>query len=434
MLYVFSRIFVAHQLQIMENLSVRRAVPADLERIMQIFGSAKDYMRAHGNPDQWNGTYPGIELMPGEIESGHCFVICSGDAVEGTFCLIFGDEPTYIQIENGRWLNEAPYGTIHRLASDGTAKGIGHACIEFCYNQIENLRADTHCDNLTMQRLLEKEGFVKCGIIHLQDRSPRIAYQKSNQLKIRLQELVCPRFVNEDRYRNGHIRIINALPGTKILGVHIPELKSLAAAICKQGKAEATLGYFARQASMSGRPDAADRLCYEEKLLWGLLLGRLKGPSEEILRHVSVFVPYIANWAECDTFCCNAKWKIDSCMLWEFISPYFNSDREFEVRFAVVTAMSRFLEPTNMDRTFRKIASINYDGIASAYTEMKVRPYYVKMGVAWLLATALSIDPEKTRAFVNESGIQGHSLPEDVVKLYIRKARESFKTKNIASL
>ncbi len=188
----------------MENLSVRRAVPADLEQIMQIFERAKEYMRSHGNADQWCGSYPGCKLMRGEIECGHCFVICAGDAVVGTFCLIFGDDSTYGRIDDGRWLNNAPYATIHRLASDGTAKGIGHACIEFCYSRIENLRADTHRNNLTMQHLLDKEGFVRCGVIHLQDGSPRIAYQKSNPLKNRSQELVCPRFMNEDRYRNGH--------------------------------------------------------------------------------------------------------------------------------------------------------------------------------------------------------------------------------------
>ncbi len=59
--------------------------------------------------------------------------------------------------------------------------------------------------------------------------------------------------------------------------------------------------------------------------------------------------------------------------------------------------MPRFLDAGHIDRTFRKIADIRYESIASAYTEMKVRPYYVKMGVAWLLATALATDPGKTR-------------------------------------
>jgi hypothetical protein len=51
------------------------------------------------------------------------------------------------------------------------------------------------------------------------------------------------------------------------------------------------------------------------------------------------------------------------------------------------------------------------------------------MGVAWLLATALAKFPDQTRAFVRSS-----NLPEDVVKLYIRKARESFLTRTVEAL
>jgi hypothetical protein len=51
------------------------------------------------------------------------------------------------------------------------------------------------------------------------------------------------------------------------------------------------------------------------------------------------------------------------------------------------------------------------------------------MGVAWLLATALANFPERTRAYVRAS-----HLPEDVIKLYVRKARESFKTRIIEAM
>ena len=412
----------------MQNLTVRKATPRDLERIMEIFEAAKAYMHSHGNVNQWNGAYPQKELILSEIECGHCYVVCNADNIVGTFCLIFGEDSTYAVIEDGQWKNEAPYATIHRLASDGSVKGVGHSCIEFSYNLLENLRADTHADNITMQRLLEKEGFVRCGIIHLKDGAPRIAYQKSNELKNRLQELVCPRFIRDSRYREGHLRIMNALEGTRILGIHIPELKGLAGALRREGKAAAALEYFERQAHTSARADAADRLCYEEKLLWGLLLGRLRGTPEEIFTRVAAFVPHIANWAECDTFCCNAKWKF-SDELWDFILPYFRSSREFEVRFAVVTAMIRFLDAQHIDRTFSEVAGIKYDSISSSYSGMRIRPYYVKMAVAWLLATALVSAPEKTRAFVGSAG-----LPEDVVRLYVRKARESFKTREVRAI
>ena len=42
----------------------------------------------------------------------------------------------------------------------------------------KSLRADTHADNKIMQHLLEKNGFTRCGIIHVADGTPRIAYQK----------------------------------------------------------------------------------------------------------------------------------------------------------------------------------------------------------------------------------------------------------------
>jgi hypothetical protein len=114
----------------MQNLTVRKAVARDLERIMEIFDAAKAYMHSHGNINQWNSAYPQRELMRSEIACGHCYVVCNDGAVVGTFCLIFGEDPTYAVIEDGQWKNEAPYATIHRLASDGSVKGIGHACAE----------------------------------------------------------------------------------------------------------------------------------------------------------------------------------------------------------------------------------------------------------------------------------------------------------------
>ena len=57
------------------------------------------------------------------------------------------------------------------------------------------------------------------------------------------------------------------------------------------------------------------------------------------------------------------------------------------------------------------------------------RPYYVRMAVAWLLASALAKIPEMTRSYVNSC-----RLPEDVIRLYKRKARESFKTRDVNPL
>lgn len=88
-----------------------------------------------------------------------------------------GVDPTYSYIEGGQWLNDFPYGVVHRLASDGTEKGVGAACLEWCFGYIRNLRVDTHHDNTIMQNLLKKMNFTYCGIIITHNGTPRLAYQ-----------------------------------------------------------------------------------------------------------------------------------------------------------------------------------------------------------------------------------------------------------------
>ena len=50
--------------------------------------------------------------------------------------------------------------------------------VQFCEQSINHLRIDTHNDNKIMQHVIEKNGFKRCGIIHVNDGSERIAYEK----------------------------------------------------------------------------------------------------------------------------------------------------------------------------------------------------------------------------------------------------------------
>lgn len=164
----------------MMGMIIRKAVPTDIDRLMQIFAIAREFMKSSGNPNQWINGYPQEELIKNEIEQGHCFVCVNNDdgTVVATFCLIQGPDPTYSYIEDGSWPDNEPYYVIHRLASDGTVKGITGFCIDWCHGMSSCLRADTHHDNKVMQHLLEKNGFERCGIIYVANGTPRIAYQK----------------------------------------------------------------------------------------------------------------------------------------------------------------------------------------------------------------------------------------------------------------
>jgi len=55
--------------------------------------------------------------------------------------------------------------------------GVVKMAVDYCKKTISNLRIDTHEDNKTMQHVLSKLGFSRCGIIYIEDGSPRIAYQ-----------------------------------------------------------------------------------------------------------------------------------------------------------------------------------------------------------------------------------------------------------------
>ena len=251
---------------------------------------------------------------------------------------------------------------------------------------------------------------------------------------------ISPRFMSEERYRTGHIRVINPLPGQEVLGLHIPDMKKIAADLAASENRDRILRSL-ELAVADGRP-----LSHEEKTVWGLILDNMKVPLEERLEKFGKFVPAIDNWAICDTVCSEAKWAIKRVAgknakdtdddtrrkIWEWLGKYYRSGREFEVRFAVVMSMCHFLEMEWLPRIFNAIEALDFDNIRSDYPETAVKgpsPYYLRMGVAWLLATALAKYPEETRDFVNRS-----TLPENVIRLYKRKARESFRTRNVPPL
>ena len=143
-------------------------------------------MAAHGNPDQWGrNNWPPVELIREDIAKSLSYV-CENDRgnVVGTFFFDCGPdiEPAYRAIKDGAWRDDSPYGVVHRIASDGSQKGIGTFCLNWAFEQCGHVRIDTHGDNTVMQNLLKKLGFVHCGTIYVeQDSDPRLAFEKSGK-------------------------------------------------------------------------------------------------------------------------------------------------------------------------------------------------------------------------------------------------------------
>ncbi len=265
-----------------------------------------------------------------------------------------------------------------------------------------------------------------------------------------LQPLVCERFKSDARYREGHLRVVNALPERCVIGLHSPEIRAVAKQLSRDGgevvMPDGTHRFCANGAEVIRAFEAvqSECLCYEETVIWGYLINLEKCLLDERLAMLGRYVPVLDNWAVCDSYCAHAKWMMRAKKeaLWAFLEHWFDSEHEFEVRFAVVVSMCYFLNEEWLDKVFKRINRLDCGRIKSKYKTVKgkpkvaqqgtvqgVEPYYVRMGVAWLLATALAKFPEQTRAFVHSS-----NLPADVIKLYIRKVRESRLTKTVEAM
>ena len=156
---------------------IRNATLDDLPIILEIYKYAREFMKNNGNPTQWKNNFPPEELLINDIKKKQLFVYENNGVINGVFAFIIGEDATYKYIE-GNWLSDDIYGTIHRVASDGSEKGLLNKIVDFCSKNISHIRIDTHEDNKVMQHVIEKNGFTKCGIIYVADGSPRIAYEK----------------------------------------------------------------------------------------------------------------------------------------------------------------------------------------------------------------------------------------------------------------
>lgn len=148
-------------------MNIRKATISDFDRVNEIYCIARKFMAENGNPHQWGDLgYPYPEMIAEDIENGELFAIIESGSIEGVFFWKYGDDPTYSQID-GSWLNEKPYGVIHRIASSGRVKGVLKAAVDYCLQFTDNIRIDTHVDNAVMQSALEKLGFKYCGMVYL---------------------------------------------------------------------------------------------------------------------------------------------------------------------------------------------------------------------------------------------------------------------------
>lgn len=140
---------------------------------MEIYAYARKIMKDNGNATQWGNNRPDIATIQKDIEQQQLYVVEQQNAIHAVFAFVLGEDPTYRVIEDGQWQDNSEYGTI---------RGIFDLIMQFCEQKIKHIRIDTHKDNTIMQHLIEKHQFQRCGIIYVSDKTPRIAYEKSEKI------------------------------------------------------------------------------------------------------------------------------------------------------------------------------------------------------------------------------------------------------------
>lgn len=164
-------------------MHIQKAEAADINIIMTVFDAAKQFMRKTGNDKQWIDGYPSKDIILENIRN-ESFYVCLSDErqIVGVFYFKVEEDPTYAKIYDGEWLNDQPYGVVHRIASNGMQKGVADFCLQWCFRQCNNIRVDTHRDNMVMQHILKRNGYKQCGIIYIANGTERIAFQKTSMV------------------------------------------------------------------------------------------------------------------------------------------------------------------------------------------------------------------------------------------------------------
>ena len=186
-----------------------------------------------------------------------------------------------------------------------------------------------------------------------------------------------------------------------LIGVRLPQLRLLAKDLAKGDWRN-----YLRQASDG---------TFEEIMLQGLTLGYVKAEVAEVLDYVRRFIPKINNWSVNDSFCLSFKLaKRHQEEVFHFLSGYFASEKEYELRVVAIMLMSHFLTDNYIDRVLQVLDGLRHDG------------YYLKMAVAWAVATAFAKYPERTMAF-----LKCNHLDDDTYNKAIRKMLESYRVSDV---
>ncbi len=157
-------------------------------------------------------------------------------------------------------------------------------------------------------------------------------------------------------------RIVNTkMP---VIGVRVPDLRRLARRLA----ADMSAADISKLLTAQNKP-------FDYVLLCGLLITHTRLDDRTAIDLTKHYLPLVDSWAHIDIFI-EKKRRFAGELWWDFALECLRSKSELTVRYGVISLMTNFLDEAHIDQVFAALRNVRHDG------------YYVKMGLAWLYATA----------------------------------------------
>jgi len=196
-------------------------------------------------------------------------------------------------------------------------------------------------------------------------------------------------------YKNFNSRIVKT--ETEILGCRNPDLRAIARKCADEY--ENILTFPVNE-------------FYEVDMIKGFVICFAKISLDEKLSLLRDYLPYVENWAVCDSV--NSALKVkdnDLEKLWNFALTLTGSEKIFTIRFGLNIFMQYFLDESHIDKILATVDNLKFD------------EYYLDMGAAWLLSIAFIKCRDKTVEYINGK----NNLTKFVRNKALQKVRESFR-------
>lgn len=227
----------------------------------------------------------------------------------------------------------------------------------------------------------------------------------------------------EPEYREFSAKLLPE--GVKLLGVRLPKLRKYAKQILKQYGTmylDTVLAFVSREEKLEKEviTNLLQDEFMEEILLQGMVIGNLKAEHDEelasIFDYIRRYVPKIANWSTCDSFCAGLKiTKQYPEQMWDLLQAYLTADQEFAIRFGIVMIINYYINEEYFDQLFPIFNAIG----------KRHHAYYVQMGLAWAISICYVHMPGETERYLKDMRAKPEVLDDFTYRMALRKIVES---------